>query len=97
VTAGPEVNRDSSENAANFDLVFDRTVADVLKLPAVPADDMELDAVGLDSFGLLNLMMVLEDEFGGMWPLEQLMMSARVATIGDLRHAAWQTLTGDAG
>jgi len=97
VTAGPEVGRDFSDKASDFDLVFDRTVAAVLGVPTAPPDDMELDAAGLDSFRLLNLMMALEDEFGGMWPLEHLMMSARVATVGDLRLAARRTLTGDAG
>jgi acyl carrier protein len=91
VTAGPEVSRDLSEKEADFDLVFDPTVADVLRVPTVRSDDMELDAAGLDSFSLLNLMMAVEDESGGMWPLEHLTMSARVATVGDLRLAARRT------
>jgi acyl carrier protein len=97
LTAGPDVGRDITGRAGGFDAVFDRMVTAVLRSPTMPSDDMDLTAVGLDSFGMLNLMMALEDEFGEVWPLEHLTMSAGVTTVGDLRRVARETLAGDAG
>jgi len=77
-----------------FTELFDRAVKAVLRTTTVPPDDMSLDDAGLESFNLLNLMMILEDEIGILLPLEQIMISDRVHCIGDLRAACRDAIAG---
>jgi len=88
LTVEQQPDRDS------FDEIFDRTVAAALGSDEVPPDDVDLTDAGLDSFHLLTMMMALEDEFGGIFPLEQLVNSCRVTAVGQLRHAARDALLG---
>jgi len=78
----------------SFNEIFDRTVAAALGSDEVPPDEVDLIDAGLDSFGVLALMMALEDEFGGIFRLEHLVSSRRVTAIGELRHATRETLLG---
>lgn len=86
MTADLQAQRD------RFDEVFDRTLLSALGWESVPPDSTALSAAGLDSFGLLHLMMALEDELDGMWPLEHLVMCSQLEAIGDLRLAARDVL-----
>jgi acyl carrier protein len=77
-----------------FDAAFNRLVAEALATPEAPHDDIDLLDAGLDSAGFVNLLMELEDEFGGFWPIEQLSCFAGITKVGVLRSVAknklWQ-------
>jgi acyl carrier protein len=88
------LNVEQQSGRDSFDGIFDRTVAAALGSDEVLPDDLNLNDAGLDSFRLLTLMMALEDEFGGIFPLEQLLNSCRVTVLGQLRRAARDALLG---
>jgi acyl carrier protein len=75
-----------------FDSAFNRLVAAALATPEVPHDDTDLLDAGLDSLRFVNLLMELEDEFGGFWPVEQLSCFAGITKVGVLRSIAKRTL-----
>jgi acyl carrier protein len=75
-----------------FDAAFNRLVAEALATGQVPHDDVDLLEAGLDSFGFVKLLMVLEDEFRGFWPIEQLSCFAGITRVGVLRSIAKNTL-----
>jgi acyl carrier protein len=81
---------DSDE--ARFDAAFDRQVADAIDAERPPEADVDLIEAGLDSFDFICLMMALEDEFGGFWPVERLSSFADLTTVGALRSAARDAL-----
>ena len=81
---------DNSETA--FDAAFDRIVAEALATEVTPADDTDLLEAGLDSFHFVKLLMELEDEFGGFWPVERLSCFAGITKVGVLRSIAKNTL-----
>jgi acyl carrier protein len=76
----------------SFDAAFDRLVAQALATLEVPSDETDLLEAGLDSQGFLSLLMELEDEFGGFWPVEQLTCFAGFSRVGVLRSVAKNTL-----
>jgi acyl carrier protein len=80
---------------AQFDRAFDRILTAALRADTVPSDEVTLADAGLDSLGTLWLMMDLEGEFGSMWPLENLVASARGWSVGQLREATRNTLWRD--
>jgi acyl carrier protein len=79
-----------------FDAAFNRLIAEALATPEAPPDDIDLLDAGLDSLRFVNLLMELEDEFGGFWPIEQLSCFAGITKVGVLRSVAknrlWQPL-----
>lgn len=75
-----------------FEAAFQRLVRAALAADDMPGDEVNLIDAGLDSFGLVRLMMDLEDEFGGFWPVEQLSDFADLAIVGTLRIVAWDAL-----
>ena len=79
-----------------FDAVFNRLIAEALATLEAPPDDIDLFDAGLDSLRFVNLLMELEDEFGGFWPIEQLSCFAGITKVGVLRSVAkkrlWQPL-----
>lgn len=75
-----------------FDAVFDAAVTAALEVDEVPAPDFDMLEGGLDSFGLVALMMRLEDELGAYWDVEQISDHTRLATVGALRAAARERL-----
>lgn len=81
---------DNRESA--FDVAFNRLVADALATEEAPRDDVDLLEAGLDSLGFVKLLMELEDEFGGFWPIEQLSSFAGITKVGVLRSVAKDTL-----
>jgi acyl carrier protein len=81
---------DNRETA--FDAAFNRLVAEALATEESPADDTDLLEAGLDSFNFVKLLMELEDEFGGFWPIEQLSCFAGITKVGVLRAIAKNTL-----
>jgi acyl carrier protein len=60
----------------------------VLGKSEVPEAEVDLFEAGLNSLGFVTLLMELEDEFGGFWPVEQLSRFADIAKVGALRSAA---------
>jgi len=81
---------DNRETA--FDAAFDRLVAEALATEEAPGDDIDLFEAGLDSFRFVKLLMELEDEFGGFWPIEQLSCFAGITKVGVLRSIAKKTV-----
>jgi len=79
---------------ALFNRAFDRLVMAALEAPNVPPDEEELAEAGLDSLGLLSLVMSIEDEFGVPWPIENLTSIGRLATVGLLRKTAREIYLG---
>lgn len=80
---------------ALFDRAFDRLLMAALQEPDVPPDEAELAETGLDSLGLLSLVMSIEDELGVPWPIENLTSIGRLATVGLLRKTARSIYLGD--
>ena len=76
----------------SFDAAFDRLIAQALATPEAPPDETDLVEAGLDSLAFLNLLMELEDEFGGFWPIEQLSCFSGITRVGVLRSVAKDTL-----
>jgi acyl carrier protein len=75
----------SDNRETEFDAAFNRLIAEALAASEAPHDDIDLLEAGLDSSGFVNLLMELEDEFGGFWPIEQLSCFAGITKVGVLR------------
>ena len=73
---------------ASFDAAFDRLVAEALPTHEMPGEDVNLFEAGLSSIEFVNLLMAMEDEFGGFWPVERLSSYADLGRVGALRSAA---------
>lgn len=67
----------------------------MLQVKTVPPDELAMSDAGVDSFGLVNLMMALEDEFGCMWPLEYLAAPCQMTALGVLRSLTREVLCGE--
>lgn len=77
---------------------IDRVLAKSLERDAPLADDLVLAHLGVDSLGVLSILMALEDEFGVLMPIDRLSETGCMQTVGDLRAIAAETLSdGDAG
>src|SRR4026209_781161 len=73
---------------SSFDVAFARVIMQVLGTSEVPHADVDLFEAGLNSLGFVTLLMELEDEFGGFWPIERLSCFADIAKVGTLRSVA---------
>lgn len=75
--------------ADDFDQTFDQVVAEAVspELHDQINDDLDLFTVGVDSLGLIRLIMRLEDELGIFWPVEQLAEHEKFMRVGELRRA----------
>jgi acyl carrier protein len=82
---------------AEFDAAFDRVVAAALESDHVPDADVDLVKAGLSSVAFVSLMIALEEEFLGDWPMEMLRNYSDLSTVGRLRLLAKSTLWRDAG
>lgn len=80
-------------NDRKFDATFDLVVAAALGTEEAPGDEVNLIEAGLDSLDMVRLMVDLEDEFGGMWPLERLSDHDDLLVVGRLREAARENFT----
>jgi len=82
----------TSASGGRFDAIFDAAVAAALELEDVPSPEFDMLEGGLDSLGLVALMMRLEDELGAYWDADELSNRGRLATVGALRAAARERL-----
>jgi hypothetical protein len=77
------MNHQQESGDESFDSSFERSVIRILG--SMPHGEAFLASTGLDSLGLLNLLMGLEDDFDALWPLEYLTASPAELTIDGLR------------
>jgi acyl carrier protein len=75
-----------------FDATFDRVVASSLEVDQVPHGDVDLLKAGLNSLGFVTLMITLEEELSGSWPVEMLRNYSDLTTVARLRLLAKTTL-----
>jgi acyl carrier protein len=80
----------SDPRGSQFDAAFDRVVAAALGARSAPDDDVDLLEAGLSSLAFVSLLIALEEQFGGSWPVEILRDYSEPTTVGRLR-----TLTRD--
>ncbi len=74
---------------------IDRVLANSLRRDEPIADDLALADLGVDSLGMLSVLMSLEDEFGVLMPVELLSETGCMRTVGDLRAIAAEALSDD--
>jgi acyl carrier protein len=74
---------------------FQCVVEEVFDGRPIPGGAVDLiDAGGLDSFDLLRLFMSMEDEFGVMWPPDQMSRFRELRTLDHVRDAVAKELLG---